>query len=247
MPIYDGKIPFKAVGGLMTEQLIASGLGDDLCFWPLPYCSNLTTGRDELVDAFLKSECDKLFFLDSDITWEPGAIVRLAHKPQDFVTGCTRYKKDLEGYPILFLEDPILTDEHFLMDKHGLMEIKMIGTAFMCLSRKVFEDIARAHPERTYEAYGGKMFQNFFQMPFEGRELYGEDSWFCKTWRDVGGKIWLCPELEITHWKFDQPYVGHIGKWLRARMETANEENKQCRAAVCASLEASREQEISPG
>jgi hypothetical protein len=87
---------------------------------------------------------------------------------------------------------------------------------FLSLSRKVFETLKAAHPEREYEHFG-KRAHCWFQMRFEDGHLWGEDSYFCKEWRDTGGKVLLDPELTLTHWDFNKPYVGHIGNWLKSR------------------------------
>jgi glycosyltransferase involved in cell wall biosynthesis len=220
IPTFDGKLQHQVVGSLLVEQSIAHRLGDEFVTCLLPHCSNLPVGRDQLVSEFLASGCERMFFLDSDITWEPGALIKLAHRPEDFVAGCTRYKNDEEAYPIGWLPN-----EFLYANAQGLLEIKMIGTAFMSLSRNVFKIIKEFAPGREYETWG-ETYNCFFEQPFLDGQVYGEDAYFCKSWRDAGGKIFLDPEIEITHWKFDRPFVGHIGKWLRARMENQHEQGR---------------------
>jgi hypothetical protein len=221
IPVFDGKLQSPTVGCLLTEQSIAHGVGDELLVYFLPNCSNLTLGRDMLVKRFLESDCERMFFLDADITFEPGALLKLCHRPEDFVAGCTRYKKDVESYPIRWLPKAELW-----LDENGLLEIQMVGTAFMSLSRNVFKVIKDSAPGREYENYG-EVFNCYFEMPFKDRTLYGEDGYFCKSWRDAGGKIFIDPELEITHWDFNKPYAGHIGKWLKNRMNNQQGENHE--------------------
>jgi hypothetical protein len=57
----------------------------------------------------------------------------------------------------------------------------------------------------------------YFQMRFDDGMLWGEDSYFCKEFSDLGGKVYLYPELELTHWDFNRPFKGHIGNWLKNR------------------------------
>lgn len=200
----------------MLEQAIAARCGDELhpCF--IPNCSHPAIGRNQLVQAFIDSDCERLVFLDSDITFEPGALIKIAHRDVDFVAGCTVHKTADESYPIDWLPMPELW-----ANERGLIEIAMIGTAFMSLSRSVFEILKSKYPGREYENYG-KRATCYFETPFVPGAplgaLYGEDTFFCKLWRDAGGKIYLDPELEITHWDFNKPHVGHIGKWLKKRM-----------------------------
>ncbi len=211
IPTYDGKLQHQTVNCLVLEQAVAVQCGDELnpCF--MPYCSHPADGRNNLVKSFLESGCEKLFFLDSDITFEPGALLKVAHAPVDFAAGCTRHKLKEESYPITFLDKDWLIPE-----ANGLLEIEAIGTAFVSLSRTVFEWFMASYPNRDYWHTGKKAYC-FFQTPFENGSLYGEDTYFCKEWRACGGKIYLNPELEITHWDFKTPYVGHIGNWLKGR------------------------------
>jgi hypothetical protein len=168
-------------------------------------------GRDQLADYFLKSNADRLVFLDSDVTFEAGALVKIAHSPFDFVGGAYRFKKDDECYPVNWLPNAELW-----ANEQGLLEVETLPGGFLSLSRKVFDTLKAAHPERHYEHLGHKA-HCYFQMRYQDGSLYGEDSLFCKEWRETGGKVFLDPELKLTHWDFNKPYVGHIGKWLKNR------------------------------
>jgi len=76
-----------------------------------------------------------------------------------------------------------------------------------------------AHPERIYEHMGHAAFA-FFQMFFKDGALVGEDYLFCNEWAELGGKIYLDPELHLTHWGINPvPHPGHIGNWLKGRSE----------------------------
>lgn len=168
-------------------------------------------GRNQLAQDFLDSDADKLFFLDSDVTFEPGAILNLTMKDADFVGGSYRFKHDTEQYPVAFIEGR----DHWA-DRRGLMEVATLPGGFLSLSRKVFETLKAAHPERAY-THCGRIAHCYFQMRFEDGNLYGEDTYFCKEWRDTGGKVYLDPEINLTHWDFNKPYPGHIGNWLKRR------------------------------
>lgn len=210
-PVYDGKLPIETVRCLMAEQAVAIGGGVDLAFRFLPACSHPGMGRNQLVQDFMDSDADKLVFLDSDVTFKPGAIIGLAMRPEDMVGGAYRFKMDGEQYPVGWIDGRDLW-----ATPSGLLEVATLPGGFLCLSRKVFETLKAAHPERAY-LHMGKVAHCYFQMRFEDGNLYGEDSYFCKEWRDTGGKVFLDPELALTHWDFNKPFPGHIGNWLKNR------------------------------
>jgi hypothetical protein len=58
----------------------------------------------------------------------------------------------------------------------------------------------------------------YFQFIFKDGQFYGEDIFFCREWIEKGGKIFLDPEIALTHWGFaPTPHPGHIGNWLKNR------------------------------
>lgn len=217
IPVYDGKLHCEVVRSLLNEQAAAMVAGDELSVRFLPACSHPAVGRNQLVDDFLRSDCDRLFFLDADVTFQLGSIVKLARSSADFVGGCYRFKLQEEKYPIGWLPDPDL--KGLWSNEEGLLEVASLPGGFLSLSRKVFETLSAAHPDRWYEHFGRRAHA-FFQMPFTEGFMYGEDSFFCKEWRDAGGKVFLDPSLSLTHWDFNVPYPGNIGRWLINRAES---------------------------
>lgn len=212
IPVYDGKLQVQTVKGLLEEQSVAVVSGDELHFCFLPSCSVPAMGRNQLVQDFMRSGCDKLFFLDSDLTWELGSLIKVARAPVDLVGGCYRYKLDDESYPISWLDQKDLWS-----DENGLIEVDTLPNGFLAISRSVFERLERAHPERWYEHQGRRDFCHF-QMIFKDGHLHSEDTHFCREWRELGGKVFLDPEVTLSHWGINpKPYVGHIGNWLKSR------------------------------
>ena len=208
IPVYDGKIPAQLASCLLAETLLAWDKGDLLQVWFLPACSNLAMGRNTLVKQFLDSDCDRLVFVDSDVTFSPGALVRLAHHPVDFVGGAYRLKQDQESYPIFPLDGEVQA-------LGELVPVAMVPTGFLSLSRKVFSDFKAAYPNREYKVQGVPCYA-YFQIPFKDGALYTEDAYFCREWRECGGSIYLDPELSLTHWGESKPFPGHIGNWIRS-------------------------------
>lgn len=210
IPVYDGKLPVQTAKCLFDEVSVANGLGDELRVNFLPSCSVIAHGRNQLTQMFLDSDCDRLFFLDSDITFLPGNLVKLCHMPFDFVGGCYRYRDKTEAYPISWLPG-----EELWANKFGLLEVAMLPTGFLSLSRNVFEKFREAYPNRQYSHWGASMY-GYFQMAFKDGTMHSDDSYFCKEWRDIGGKIYLDPEQTLVHWDFNPtPHAGNIGSYIR--------------------------------
>jgi glycosyltransferase involved in cell wall biosynthesis len=207
LPVYDGKLQYQLVDCLLAEIALGMAAGVRLSVRFLPSCTNLAFGRNQLVKEFLASGDDKLIFLDADVTFEPGDLVRLAQHQVDFVGGAYRLKQDDERYPVYFLNEPKE------MGPNGLGQVAMVPTGFLALTRKVFADFEAAYPDRHYYIDGHKNYC-YFQIPYAHGALFTEDSYFCREWREAGGKIYLDPKLNLTHWNFNIPYRGNVGKWI---------------------------------
>lgn len=210
LPLYDGKMDYRLAGCLLTEVSIALQCGDELSLRIIAGCSDLARGRNQIVHEFLESDADRLVFLDSDITFEPGKLVKIAHYQEDVVGGAYRIKEDgPEKWPIAFLDK-----KELWANEHGLLEVRMVPTGFLSLSRNVFDQFREAYPGRTYQSRGATQYC-YFQIPYSDGALYTEDSYFCREWREAGGKIFMDPEMTLSHWQGNIEFKGHIGNWLR--------------------------------
>lgn len=215
IPTYDGKLPVQVVHSLLLEKEISISCGDELKLGMLGGCSHAAQGRNQLADDFLKSDCERMVFLDSDVSFEPGSLIKIAHQPVDLVGGGYRHKHHVESYPVHFDQSK---KEIRWDDKLKLIEVSGLPGGFMSISRDAFEKIKAATPDRKFKFWGREMFC-FFEMSYANGVLGSEDMLFCKSWRDIGGKVYLDPELRLTHWDQQMtPYEGHIGNWLKNRI-----------------------------
>lgn len=214
IPCYGATLSVETCRALLNEQSAAFLLGHELYIGFRPGCSLITAGRNQLADDFLKSDCDSLVFVDADVSWEPGSLLKLASHPVDFVTGAYRHKKLLESYPIDWIA------EGELWARNGLLEIASCGFGFTALKRAAFDQFREKHGERLY-SHDGHRFSAYFTAPYRDGCLMGEDGAFCFDYRAAGGTAWLDPELALTHHDGLNAYPGHIGNWLKARIPAA--------------------------
>lgn len=208
IPAYDRKLSVQTACSLLQEQGAAILAGVSMEVTVAPGSSLITHARNQLAQMFLQSDADRMVFVDADVGWEPGSLIKIAKHDVDFCGGAYRYKSDDEGYPVGWLEN----DELWADPDTGLIEVGMLPGGFLSLSRNVFETLTEAFPKRVY-GFHGQDFRAFFHCPPGD----GEDGAFCKDWRSTGGKIWLDPELTLHHTEGPKTYTGHIGNWLKGR------------------------------
>ncbi len=208
IPAYDRKVTVETSRSLLNELGAAHLAGVELQVGYIPGSSLITQARNQAVKAFIDSDADRMVFVDSDIAWEPGSLLKIASHKVDFCGGAYRYKDAKEGYPVAWLDKPELWAD----PETGLLEVSMLPGGFLSLSRSVFERLAAAFTDRVY-SFHGHPFHAFFHCPPGD----GEDGAFCRDWRSIGGQVWLDPELTLSHVEGGQVYTGHIGNWLRGR------------------------------
>lgn len=212
LPCYDGKVDVDTARSLLNEQVAAQAMDCELRVAFLPGSSLITHARNQLAQDFLDSDADRLVFVDADVSWDLGSLLRLAHHPKDVVGGAYRFKTEPESYPVSWLDRPELWAD----PETGLLDVAAVPGGFLAISRDVFAKLREAFPDRAY-SHGGHDFHGYFHAPIIGGQMYGEDSAFCTDWRSIGGQVWLDPTLRLTHSGGVNTYTGVIGDWLKGR------------------------------
>lgn len=166
-----------------------------------------------------------LVFVDHDVCWEPGAMLRLVDYPVDVVAGLYPMRSDPLRFPILFIED---RKELWADPATGLLEVAGVTGGFL--------RITRAAADRMVEAYAGLVFDvplddagnskcpnneawdvfGTYRVPGNPRRKIQDDYAFCQRWRDIGGKVWIDPNIATGH-TGQKTFSGQLGTWLKAR------------------------------
>jgi hypothetical protein len=215
-------------------------------FWLPSGESLITRGRNYCVAEFLKTDATHLFFIDADIGFEPHHIGMLLSAEQDVIAGCYPIKevnitKALEAKaagrdPELHMSRLVIHPvDGFSSGRDGLIEVKECGTGFMCIRRAVIEKMIAAHPSILYESDDGTdtpMARIFHAdivddvRPKTGiryRRYLSEDYWFCREWRELGGRIYMHLGVVLTHTGF------HIFKSSPEGIHTESLQTMQCK------------------
>jgi hypothetical protein len=170
--------------------------------------SSLALARNELLDAFLKSDCSHILCIDADLGWEPEAVLSLLSSNKDFVGGCYP-TRDLTA----FLFNAAYDSQSFYIFDGKLMEMKTIPAGFMLIKRHVLEKMISDHPELAYAISERTPTPGhcLFNTEIVNDGLCGEDFVFCKRAQESGFRIWVDPTLLFKHGKA----VGRLQGCLR--------------------------------
>lgn len=221
IPAYDRKISVETARALLNEQAAAALSGIELTAHFLPGCSLITMARNQLADDFIASDADRLVFIDADLSWEPGSILRLCSSDVPCVGGAYRFKQAEESYPINWAPQE-LTDEKRRFAEIGLMVVDGLPGGFMALTREALQQFRDVHGNRTYVHFERAAYA-YFTAPFRDGRLMGEDNAFCADLQAAGVPILLDPSLILTHHDGSNDFKGCVGEWLRSRVNQTKE------------------------
>jgi len=232
IPAYDHMVPADMVANFLHFGKRVRDFGVDFCLGFAKGCSLVTSARNILVDKFLKSDCDSMLFIDSDILFDPEDIFRLlAWTTTKHVVGGVYGAKTLPAKYYLTLDHD---NDRPIIDEIGLVKAKAIGTGFMMIQRKVIEDLIKAHPEWEYldRVSNTKLF-SVFDLKSTPEGYYGEDMLFCQRALDRGFEIWIDPMIKLGHFGMHEYKADFNNDILFPMMKAAEikEENEPLRVA----------------
>jgi len=212
------------------------------CCLHLQSDSLITRSRNRVVATFLSdNSLTHLFWVDSDIGFAPEAAYRLLLADRDVAAGVypikqlnwpkegvpegTTFKSFLARYNE-FPCNPIKSDSLQPLDTDGFLEVAEAPAGFMVVKRGVFTRMMECYPNLSYtpdddeENVSSRYHWLFFDCMLDqdsGRYL-SEDFAFCRRWRQIGGKIWIDPQCNLSH-VGQQIFSGSIEESLKIRVD----------------------------
>lgn len=173
------------------------------------YDSLVQRARNSLVKIALEEDYDDLFFVDSDIEWDPEWIFKFLDYPEDIV-GAALVKKsdDHEGYTCK------LTNRNLKYNKRrDLIEADGVGTGFLKMSRRALAKLW--NNSVTYKNEDKDDWDKMiFDVVIRDNILISEDYTMCNKWKDLGEKVWLDPSITINHIG-PKKFVGNFPAFLQ--------------------------------
>lgn len=206
-----------------TEVSIAMfAMEAESCGWELTQFrwaqdSLIAHARNVCVAKFMESNCTDMVFLDSDVACGPGVFTRLLTHNVDLVAGVYRVKAEEERYPVVPIDGGAIQDT-----ETGLLEVKDIPFGLVRIKRSVIEKMMAAEPDNWFYANNAERMkcQALFNTEIRDHVFWGEDYYFCRKWREIGGKVWIDPEFVLAHVNSDgKAFTGSFAAFLRKQAQ----------------------------
>lgn len=172
-----------------------------------PYIS---AARATLLRRAMDAKADVVVFIDHDMAWAPGDLLKLIQTPGDVVSGLYRFKKPDEEYmgALNCLPDgkPVVRDD-------GALSATRIPAGFLKVTKEAVDRFMTAYPALCYGPRYNLSVDLFNHGAHEG-VWWGEDYAFARNWRDCGGEIWVVPDLQLDHHGSDAVFPGNYHQFL---------------------------------
>lgn len=214
IPAITGTVHMGTMRALFAELLGVIREGWEFDLFEVVGCSLMEDARNLCASKFLDTGYTDLVFVDADVAWTAGAMVRLIKQPVDVVAAVYRHRADPVSWPVKWL-----ADREFLQadPATGLLEVEAAPTGFMRITRAALLKMTEATPwYHDHVAPGRKSWMLFDRIRDDNGQKWGEDFAFCRRWRALGGQVWIDPEIEMGHIG-NKTFTGHIGEWLKDR------------------------------
>lgn len=214
-PAYNGQVTAGYMASILNVVIQAPLRGHEVNVFTNTD-SLVTRARNNAVAVFLDGDWDHLFWVDSDISFQPDQFFRLLDAGRGITAG---------GYPLKMLHFPqsptrltgadleasmlryaITLEGDVTIPEDGFIQVVDAATGFMCISRTVLEDMVKSYPELKYasdqEHLGAPTSQNhylLFDTMVENGRYLSEDYAFCRRAQRLGIPVWLDLRSELTH------------------------------------------------
>ena len=108
IPCYSGRVDLGTMSCLFDEVFALNGAGIKVTLADERGNSMIAHSRSMICAKFMASEATDLFFLDDDVTWERGSMLKLLNYPVDVVAGIYPQRADPLAFHTRFMDKPEL-------------------------------------------------------------------------------------------------------------------------------------------
>lgn len=235
IPSYRGLECLPFVDSLRNTVSLLEGRGISCELLIVYGHSYVQAARNDIVHRFLESDCDRLVFLDEDISWTGDAVIALLESDKPITAAVYPQKtEDVSDFPMPVV--PICNADGVPLVDGPYLRATRAMTGFMCIQREVFAILREAFPELAFGVYAKSgevlhMFDYFPQGVHDGTWL-GEDFAFCRLWEKTGGEIAVLTDFTFGHHRKGKSWYGNLAQFIRQLPGGVDYENKNALKAV---------------
>lgn len=236
-PFYELKGFAPYISSLAHTAKLLDKLGINWEFWELSGDSYVHRARNTICTKFLEDpENTDLFFIDSDMQWNPEAIVNMMVMPELVVGASYPTKNNWGSWTSIPYWEESEGKRHprgrQLEDGSALIEANFLAAGFLRLKREALESYRDHYTDFRYRepcadpANPDREYIEYFASIRQDGLLFGEDMMFSKRLKEMGMPMWIYTNVNMGHFGV-KGWTGNYHQWLsgKGKNQDANVEN----------------------
>lgn len=243
-PFYEMRGFSPYIASLAATVQLMTRLQIEHEFWELSGDSYVDRAKNTLFNKFLEDpDATDLFMIDSDMQWNPGAVLEMLQLPDDIVQGSYPQKNQWEAWTSF----PQLTpDENGkqritgrqLSNGAALIKAAALAGGFLRIKRSCLEKYKEHYKDYVYHdngadpSYPERLYTEFFTCSREpGPDgvtpmRWGEDRIFGRRMQAIGIESWIYPRIDMGHYGV-KGWQGNYEQYLKTVVEKPPEQTTQ--------------------
>ena len=199
-PCGDGRFDRVFMRSFMESRDAVKQYGGQLILAELPFQSAIDVARNTLFGTFLRSDCTHCFWIDSDQGWKVRDFVRLLVVKKDFVAAAGVKKTTPPAFAVS-VNDAFgnAVAINYSSAEQGLLEVTHVGFAFACVTKEWAVRMSQHYADLSYENLTRSKEYGVFMPMIWNKRYMAEDFACCQRWLNMGGKIYVAPEINLEH------------------------------------------------
>jgi hypothetical protein len=201
-PSGDSKYDREYVKSFHNTACVLIECGAKVDWAEFPGCADLALARAKIFGNFLRSQHTHLMLIDSDMGWSYDDVVRLILMKKDFVGAAGPKKTQKLDFAANNCDDEGNLLAHETDSETGLITCTEVGAAFVLISKACAQKMADAYRDLSFDGDNDNTEYAVYDPMIVGsvtKRRLSEDFAFCHRWRALGEKIWLMPDVHLTH------------------------------------------------
>ena len=230
-PIFNDEVKVSYMDSILNLSSELAKAGIPSIRQHIMNTSLITKARNECLSNWMNTtKLDYFLFIDADIGFNALDVIKLMNYDKPLVAG-TYPKKHLDWQEIqncLYNDVPESSKELFEKTSQytiydlkenkrcretNLLEVERVGTGFMMIKRELIQKLAKKYKKLIYKENGKKGY-GMFETMIKNKELISEDYSFCERVREIGEKVYVDTDIQLTHTGGNIKFYGNYQKYL---------------------------------
>jgi glycosyltransferase involved in cell wall biosynthesis len=186
-------------------------------------CPYISGARATMLRKALDAGADVVVFIDHDLSWRPQDLLTLISTKGDVVAGLYRFKTPGEVRYMGVLDDN--QDGSPKVRADGCIKATRVPAGFLKVTKEAVGRFMQHYPQLVYgEPYRPSV--DLFNHGAHKGAWWGEDYAFSRNWTDMGGELWIAPDLSLDHHTSDECFPGNFHRFMCEQPGGSNHDHR---------------------